>query len=252
MRHSNSEQRFAKTDHRRGYDAPMSSPPPPTRPKLRDRYDRKQQQVIRDAARVFAEHGYDQTTIQDLGDAIGLAAGGIYHYVSSKEQLLARICDQIMDPLLERAHELLDADGPPTELLRGLVRLWVAHVIEQRDHMLVFQQERHVIEHGDQWRDTRVRRKQFERQVADVIQRVHRDGQLALTDDRLAVSALLGMVNHTPQWYRPRGRLSPRQIADGYVDLLIRSDACRHPRGKRHRLQQARAHSDPSGPAGAQ
>ncbi len=201
----------------------MPSPSPPTRPRLRDRYDRKQQQVIHDAAKVFAEHGYDQTTIQDLADAIGLAAGGIYHYVGSKEQLLARICDQIMDPLLERARELLDAGAPPAQQLRALVRLWVTHVIEHRDHLLVFQQERHVIEHGDQWRDIRASRKQFERLLAEVVGRVHEGGQLALADERLAVSALLGMVNHTVQWYRPRGRLSPTDIADGYVDLLVRS-----------------------------
>ena len=37
----------------------------------------------------------------------------------------------------------------------------------------------------------------------------------------LALFALLGMVNHTAQWYRPRGRLSATEIADGYVDLLL-------------------------------
>jgi hypothetical protein len=35
------------------------------------------------------------------------------------------------------------------------------------------------------------------------------------------VLALLGMVNHTAQWYRPRGALSSEQIADGYVDLVL-------------------------------
>ena len=40
-------------------------------------------------------------------------------------------------------------------------------------------------------------------------------------DPRLALFALLGMVNHTAQWYRPRGRLSATEIADGYVDLLL-------------------------------
>jgi hypothetical protein len=42
-----------------------------------------------------------------------------------------------------------------------------------------------------------------------------------LDDDRLALAALLGMVNHTAQWYRSRGRLSPQDVADGYVDLLV-------------------------------
>ncbi|MGH2866323.1 MAG: hypothetical protein ACRDNK_01980 [Solirubrobacteraceae bacterium] len=38
---------------------------------------------------------------------------------------------------------------------------------------------------------------------------------------RLALVALLGMVNHTAQWYRPRGRFSIEEIADGYLSLLL-------------------------------
>ena len=55
----------------------------------------------------------------------------------------------------------------------------------------------------------------------DVLARVEAGGEAAFADRRLAVSALLGMVNHTAQWYRPRGRLSPKEIAHGYVDLLL-------------------------------
>ena len=78
---------------------------------------------------------------------------------------------------------------------------------------------------GVQWGDVRASRKQFERLLEDVIARVHEAGELALADDRITVAALLGMVNHTAQWYRPRGPLSPAEIADGYVDLLVRADS---------------------------
>lgn len=197
------------------------SGPRPTRPALRDRYDRRQQRVVLEAAKVFAERGYDQTSIQDLADAIGLAAGGLYHYIGSKERLLISICDQLMEPLLDGAAALVEEDAPPAGQLRALVRLWVGHVVEHRDHMLVFQQERHVIERGAQWRGVRSSRKRFERLVDDVLARVEAGGEAAFADRRLAVSALLGMVNHTAQWYRPRGRLSPEEIANGYVDLLL-------------------------------
>ncbi len=40
-------------------------------------------------------------------------------------------------------------------------------------------------------------------------------------DTRLALGALLGMVNHTAQWYRPRGRLGAGEIAAGYVQLIM-------------------------------
>ena len=197
------------------------SGPRPTRPALRDRYDRRQQRVVLEAAKVFAERGYDQTSIQDLAQALGLAAGGLYHYIGSKERLLISICDQLMEPLLEGATALVEAEAPPAEQLRALVRLWVGHVVEHRDHMLVFQQERHVIERGAQWRGVRSSRKRFERLVDAVLGRVEASGEGAFADRRLAVAALLGMVNHTAQWYRPRGRLTPREVADGYVDLLL-------------------------------
>jgi AcrR family transcriptional regulator len=193
----------------------------PTRPALRERYDRRQQEVVLAAARIFAERGYDQTTVQELAEAMGLAAGALYHYFPSKEELLIRICDELVEPLLERARVLVAEAGGPEDQLRALVRLWVAHVVEHRDHMLAFQQERHMIERGDQWRGVRTSRKQFERLVDGVLAAVQEADAGAPANRRLALSALLGMVNHTAQWYRPKGGLSPEEIADGYVDLLL-------------------------------
>ncbi len=195
---------------------------PPVRPALRARYDAKQQRVVRDAARIFAHRGYDQTSVQQLADELGIAAGGLYHYFPGKEQILGAICEQIMAPLLEEAELLAQADMPPAEQLRAIVGLWVQNVIDRRDHMLVFQQERHYIESSDEWRDVRARRKRFERLVDATLARVQESGDAAFSDRRLALSALLGMVNHTAQWYGPNGRLKPAAIAEGYADLLLR------------------------------
>jgi AcrR family transcriptional regulator len=156
--------------------------------------------------------------MQELADAVGIAAGGLYHYFGSKEQLLIRICDALMNPLLAEARELLKSGDSPEDQLRELIQLWVEHVVAHRDHMLVFQQERHVIEHGPQWKGVRDDRKAFERLVEQALTRVDTQAD----DPRLALSALLGMVNHTAQWFRPRGRLTAREVADGYADLLLR------------------------------
>jgi TetR/AcrR family transcriptional regulator, cholesterol catabolism regulator len=188
----------------------------PTRPALRERYDRRQQQVIYQAAKVFAKRGYDQTTMQELAASMDLATGALYHYFSGKEELLTAICDQLMEPLLEQAGEVLEAGGTPEGRLRAVVRLWVCHVVAHRDHMLVFQQERHLIESGERWRKVRASRKAFERMAAEALESARPRG-----DAHLALLALLGMVNHTAQWYRPRGELSPEAIADGYVDLVL-------------------------------
>ena len=95
-------------------------PSPPERAALRDRYDRRQAEVVLAAARVFAERGYDQTSVPQLADQLGLASGSLYHYFGGKEALLIAICNEIMDPLLERAAQLETQQLEPVAHLRAL------------------------------------------------------------------------------------------------------------------------------------
>lgn len=203
----------------------MPAASPPSRPALRARYDRRQQEVVATAARLFAERGYQATSMQDLTQATGLAAGGLYHYIGSKERLLFRICDELLEPLLERARAIVAREGTAQEHLHELLRAWLGHVATHRDHMLVFAQERHAIERDPQWREVRRQRKAFEKILDDVLARGEQDGTMAFADRGLALLALLGMVNHAATWLKPHGRLSAEQIADGYCQMLLKAGA---------------------------
>jgi TetR/AcrR family transcriptional regulator, cholesterol catabolism regulator len=203
----------------------MPAVSPPTRPALRARYERRQAEVVATAARLFAERGYQATSMQDLTEATGLAAGGLYHYIGSKQRLLIRICDELLEPLLEQARAIVAREAPATDHLHELLRAWLAHVAAHLDHMAVFAQERHAIEREPQWRDVRRQRKAFERILDDVLARGEQDGTMHFADRRLTLLALLGMVNHAATWLRPRGRLSTEQIADGYCELILKAAA---------------------------
>jgi AcrR family transcriptional regulator len=89
-------------------------PPRSDRTALRERYDRRQAQVVLSAARVFAQRGYDQTSVPELADALGIAGGGLYHYFAGKEELLIAVCDQLMEPLLAEAESLMARSSHPT------------------------------------------------------------------------------------------------------------------------------------------
>ena len=126
-----------------------------------------------------------------------------------------------MEPLHPRALDALDGPRRPADRLRALVACGSQHVVEHRDHMLVFQQERHVIEAGAQWRDVRTSRKRFEQLVDGVLAELRGRSAGAVRRPAGRALALLGMVNHTAQWFRPRGRLSAGEIAAGYAGLLV-------------------------------
>jgi AcrR family transcriptional regulator len=204
-----------------GYFVAMPLPSPPTRPALRARYEARRREVIDSAAELFAERGYDGTSISELTAATGLAAGGLYHYIEAKDDLLIAICDELLEPLLSRAREIVAAEGPPIEQLRELVEAWVAHVVAHRHHMLVFTQERQAIERQPRWRRVRSQRKAFEKILDEALARGEADGSMTFADRRLSLLALLGMVNYTPQWVRPGGRLSAAGIAEGYCAIVL-------------------------------
>ena len=143
----------------------------PTRPALRARYDRRRRAVVDAAAHVFAERGYHATTIAALLEQTGLSAGALYHYVTGRDELLVLICDELLDPLLERAQEILAADAAPEAQLRELLRAWLAHIERHLDHMRVFQQERHVIERDPRWQEIRAKRLAFERLLDGLLAR---------------------------------------------------------------------------------
>lgn len=199
-------------------------PAPPKSPALRERYDARQRDVIDACARVFAERGYDGTSVDDLVAATGLARGGLYHYIGSKSQLLTRILEDLMAPLLERAAAIAEGpDAPRTaeERLRELTRVWMRRVESHRHHVQVFHRERRTLEREPGWDAVRGDRDRFERLLTGVLQQGADAGEFVVPDPALAALGLLGMVNHTALWFTPGGRLSADEVADGFVDLLL-------------------------------
>jgi hypothetical protein len=87
--------------------------------------------------------------------------------------------------------------------------------------MLVFTQERQAIERQPRWRHVRAQRKAFEKILDEILTRGEADDSMTFADRRLSLLALLGMVNYTPQWVRPNGRLSSAEIADGFCAMVL-------------------------------
>lgn len=185
------------------------------------RYDRKRREVIDRAAQAFARHGYHATSIDDLVEATGLARGGLYHYIGSKQALLIEVFDVLMAPLLERARQIAATDEPAEQRLRELVRVWMAHVDSHRAHMAVFTQERRTLERTPEWERVRGDRREFEAILGAILEEGVAAGKLVIPDVHLAKLAITGMVNSTPQWFDPERRLTAEQVADGFCDLLL-------------------------------
>lgn len=182
--------------------------------------------IIDTSAQVFARRGYHATGITELCAANGLGKGALYHYISSKEELLAAIHDRVMDEVISSAERVAEADGPPSERLAMLSDRLLDIIARYPDHVWVFLHEFPALtgEPAEQFRD---RRREYERQVETILQAGVDSGEFRDVDPRLASRAWLGMHNYVYLWLRPDGPLSARDVASAFTEIFIRGIA--HP-----------------------
>jgi AcrR family transcriptional regulator len=90
----------------------------------------RRQAIVEAAIGVFAQHGFDAATTDDIARAAGLSKGGLYWHFKSKDDILAAILMQLFDQELGVLQGLIAAEGAVAPRLRQLVAQGVAAVIE--------------------------------------------------------------------------------------------------------------------------
>ena len=180
--------------------------------------------IIETSARVFARRGYHATGIAELCEVNGLGKGAFYHYIASKEELLAAIHDRVMDEVMLGADRVAAAGGSPSDQLAmlGDELLDVIHLYP--DHVWVFLHEFPALtaERAEQFR---TRRRKYERRVEAVLQAGIDSGEFRAVDPKLTTFAWLGMHNYTYLWLKADGRVPAREIAKPFADIFIRGIA---------------------------
>jgi AcrR family transcriptional regulator len=197
---------------------------PSSEPRRSAKWKARRDDIVDTSARVFAQRGYHATGIAELCTVNGLGKGAFYHYIESKEELLAAIHDRVMDEVMVGAERVAVASGSPSEQLAMLGEELLDVIHRYPDHVWVFLHEFPALtaERADQFRG---RRREYERRVEAVLQAGIDSGEFRDIDARLTALAWLGMHNYTYLWLKPGGRVSARDVAKPFADLFIRGIA---------------------------
>src|SRR6202158_3635691 len=91
------------------------------------------QEILRTAARLFQQQGYDATSMNDVAAALKLSKGGLYHHFQSKDEILFHIMSHAMEITEERVINVVRRIDGPEERLRALIRLHIEVVLSPRD-----------------------------------------------------------------------------------------------------------------------
>src|SRR5437763_1886371 len=193
-------------------------------PRRSPKGEARRQVIIDTSARVFARRGYHATGLTELCAANGLGKGALYHYIGSKEELLAAIHDRVMDEVMVGADRVAQTDGSAWEQLTMLGDELLDVIHRYPDHVWVFLHEFPALT-DERVQQFRIRRREYEHRVEAFLQDGIDSGEFRDIDPRLTALAWLGMHNYTYLWLKAGGRLSARDVAKPFADIFIRGIA---------------------------
>jgi AcrR family transcriptional regulator len=201
------------------------------------------QEILRTAARLFQQRGYDATSMNDVAAALKLSKGGLYHHFQSKDEILYEIMNHAMEITQERVLNPVRSIADPEERLRTLIRLHIEVVLSPRDREItVMLHENHPLPPPLRKR-INSRKKEYvhflESLMVEVQEKVQEKTQEKAQDKipskvqrevrqsggkvspRAAAFALLGMINWIYQWYKPEGELQAQSLIPQFTDLIF-------------------------------
>jgi AcrR family transcriptional regulator len=182
---------------------------------------RRINEILRVAANVVAERGYQSASLDEVAERLDLAKASIYYYFDSKQALVAACLDTAAAEVERRLEEIVEEGGTPTETLRRLIieqqvfttqdrpelsRLFLRHLewpppLLERIHGI-------LVRHDRIWKD--------------VIEAGVRSGEFSPAVDATIVRHCIhGALDFVPFWYHPEGKFPPEELFEHVADAVL-------------------------------
>ncbi|MES2424338.1 MAG: TetR/AcrR family transcriptional regulator [Pseudomonadota bacterium] len=174
------------------------------------------QQVLDEAARVFAQRGFAAASVREIVQPIGMLPGSLYYHFPTKDDLLVAVYEEGVKRILANVDAAIVRMNDPWKRLEAACIAHLKSILNQTDYSQVVIR----IRPGDAAvvadRLTALRNS-YEQRFSELIEALPDLKPGNRSDLRLF---LMGALNWSQTWYRDSGSLAPEQIAKKLIRLL--------------------------------
>jgi TetR/AcrR family transcriptional regulator, cholesterol catabolism regulator len=170
--------------------------------------------LLREAARLFRKQGYYRTSTRELAAALGMQSASLYHYMNTKEDLLAAICKRGNELMIEAVSAAIADDPPPKVAVQRAIRAHLATAIANRDVYLTTLAESKALSPKHR-RDVERDRERYTDLLVHLLEEAQASGDFR--DDLPAEHLMLVLRNEmawTIFWFNSNGELTIDELAD--------------------------------------
>ena len=181
-------------------------------------YAEQQAALLEHAARLFAERGFQGTSMLELATAAGVSKALLYHYYEDKYQLLVAIAEGHIDRLTALVAEVTAEAHPPAARLSTLIERIVNEYANAHCHHQVLVQDLKYLDAKDQ-RRIRGKERKVVAAFAGAIAEAHPTLAAKQLEKPLTM-LLFGMINWLFTWFQEDGALDYAQMARLVSDFV--------------------------------
>ena len=178
----------------------------------------KMEKIAKSAAKLFNEKGYLETSMDDISNASRLSKGGIYHYFSSKNEILFFISANFMDLLLKGLEEELkkfeDCFSKIKYFISRHIKFYARYISEAKTVI----HEAHLLPQ-EYFKVIADKERQYHQIVSDILYEFF-EGNIPKDQLKTIAFILFGTCNGIYYWYDPRGSITPQYLSEIIGDMV--------------------------------
>ena len=189
----------------------------------------REEQLLVIACRLFAQRGFQATSLRDIAEEAKISKAALYHYFPNKDELYERVVIEAMDALVQSVGADVARADTPTARVHAFMGSTAKFLDNHRDQWLAgahaFREAGQIERRGValHLRDT------YEKLLHRCIEDGISSGEFRNMNAAMAARLLLSALNYVPRWHSPNGKLSVSEVMAQFVDIVLLGITTRDP-----------------------
>ncbi len=184
-------------------------------------YQLKKERILEAAAELFAERGYNGTSMTAIAESLGATKPFVYYHFKDKHEILLETCRRGVVRALAALDEAVASGGSSSEQLATACRALAEVTLENRAYVTVYSRDMDRLSEDARAELADLRRR-FDRRLAELIEEGCRRGEFAVEAPRVTATCISTMIIYSYGWYREGGAMDLQQVAEHLSELSQR------------------------------
>jgi AcrR family transcriptional regulator len=181
----------------------------------------KRERILQEAAALFYERGYMQTTMDAIAERMGATKPFVYYHFQSKVEMLVEICERATAEALAAADQALSVEAPPLQRFETFVREFTRVALKNHAFVAIYFREEFSLPPEATERINQMR-KTINRKLRTLLTEGRAQGDFEIEDPGVTALVIAGMSSYAFAWYRDKGRLELEHVTEHIVRMALK------------------------------